>query len=208
MLRKIKKTFVYRKIEALTPGFIRELVKRVFWRIVRCYNRFKYIETGKFVGFGYGFRFDYSKPHRVRVGERTVTDSFNVWNADLGDVTVGKECWFGLNNIVMGPVQIGDRLSTGPYVMILGSRHPVKGQADKQREKTIIGNDVWISSGSIILFGVNIGDNAIISAGSVVTNDVPSGAFVGGNPARNLTGLVQKAWKAHDAERREKAVSE
>lgn len=207
MLREIKQTTVFKKIDALTPSFIREIVKRTFWKIARCYNRYRYIETGKFVSFGSGFRFDHSKPHRVKVGERTVTDSFNVWNADLGDVTVGKECWFGLNNIVMGPIQVGDRLSTGPYVMILGSRHPVKGQADKQRDKTIIGNDVWISSGSIILFGVNIGDNAIISAGSVVTNDVPSGAFVGGNPARNLTGLVQKAWKARDAERREKAAS-
>jgi len=136
MLRKIKKTFVYRKIEALTPGFIRELVKRVFWKIVRCYNRFKYIETGKLVGFGYGFRFDHSKPHRVRVGERTVTDSFNVWNADLGDVTVGKECWFGLNNIVMGPVQIGDD-HRKRCVDKLGFNNPIwskhRGQCHYQR---------------------------------------------------------------------------
>lgn len=208
MLSDLKQTFLYRKIEAVTPGFIRELIKRTFWKIVRCYNRYKYIETGKFVGFGYGFRFDHSKPHRVKVGERTVTDSFNVWNADLGDVTVGKQCWFGLNNIVMGPVEVGDRLSTGPYVMILGPRHPDKGQTDKQRDRTTIGNDVWISSGSIILFGVNIGENAIISAGSVVTKDVPPGSFVGGNPARNLSAFVQKAWKMNNSEHREKAASE
>ena len=34
----------------------------------------------------------------------------------------------------------------------------------------------------------------MISAGSVVGKDVPEGAFVGGNPARNLTSLAQKAW--------------
>ena len=67
-----------------------------------------------------------------------------------------------------------------------------KGQV--KRDKTIIGNNVWVSAGSIILFGVKIGDNAIISAGSVVTKDVPEGMFVGGNPARNLTALVRKAW--------------
>jgi len=208
MLRELKETAVFKKLDAFTPGFIRESVKRVFWKIVRCYNRHRYIETGKLVGFGHGFRFDHSKPHRVKIGERTVTDSFNVWNADLGNITVGKKCWFGLNNIIMGPVEIGDRISTGPYVMILGPRHPDTSQAAKQREKTTIGNDVWISSGSIVLFGVDIGDNAIISAGSVVTKDVPPGAFVGGNPARNLSGFVRKAWKSNNAESREEAVRE
>ncbi|MDH8602324.1 DapH/DapD/GlmU-related protein, partial [Klebsiella pneumoniae] len=47
-----------------------------------------------------------------------------------------------------------------------------------------IGSNVWIGSGAIILPGVMIGDDAIIGAGSVVTRDVPSGAAMGGNPAR------------------------
>ncbi|MCK4830814.1 hypothetical protein KA005_84665 [bacterium] len=108
----------------------------------------------------------------------------------------------------MGPVEIGDELSTGSYVKILGPKHPVPPQAAKQRQKTTIGNNVWVSTGSIILFGVEIGDNAIISAGSVVTKDVPAGAFVGGNPARNLSGLIQKAWKSADTKENEKAGNE
>ena len=52
----------------------------------------------------------------------------------------------------------------------------------------------------IIVFGVFIGDNAVISAGAVVTKNVPEGAFVGGNPARNLTVLANKAWKRLDDE--------
>ena len=105
----------------------------------------------------------------------------------------------------MGPLEIGDELSTGPYVKILGPRHPVPPQASKQSEKTTIGNNVWISTGSIILFGVDIGDNAIISAGSVVTKDVPAGAFFGGNPARNLSGLIKKAWKSTDTKQQQEA---
>jgi acetyltransferase-like isoleucine patch superfamily enzyme len=48
----------------------------------------------------------------------------------------------------------------------------------------MIEDDVWIGIGAIILKGVRIGRGAKISAGSVVTRDVPAGANVAGNPAR------------------------
>ena len=48
----------------------------------------------------------------------------------------------------------------------------------------VIGENVWVGGGAIILPGVTIGDDAIIGAGSVVTRDVPKGATVVGNPAR------------------------
>lgn len=48
----------------------------------------------------------------------------------------------------------------------------------------IIGNEVMIGANTTILPGVKIGDGAIISAGTLVHRDVPSGAFVGGNPMR------------------------
>lgn len=197
-MKKEKNSLLYEAVESVTPTFVKAIVKRIFWKIVRFYNKCRYIEKARLVEFGYRFRFDRSAPYRVRVGERSITEDFNVWNADLGDITVGKRCWFGLNNVIMGPVEIGDKLSTGPYVMILGPRHPVLSQATKQRQKTTIGNNVWLSTGSIVLFGVEIGDNAIISAGAVVAKDVPAGAFVGGNPARNLSGFIHKAWESTD----------
>jgi maltose O-acetyltransferase len=95
----------------------------------------------------------------------------------------------------MGLVEIGDEVSTGQNVLILGPRHPLLATEKLGKEKILIGNNLWISAGSIILFGVAIGDNAIVSAGSVVTKDVPKSAFIGGNPARNLSGLVRKAWQ-------------
>ena len=207
-MKKNEKSAVYRTVESITPTLVKAIVKRVFWKIVRRYNRWRYIEKARLVEFGYRFRFDRSKPYRAIVGERSIAEDFNVWNADLGDITVGKRCWFGLNNVIMGPVEIGDELRAGPYVKILGPRHPVPAQATKQRQKTTIGNNVWLSTGSIVLFGVEIGDNAIISAGSVVTKDVPAGSFVGGNPARNLSGFIHKAWESADTKDKKRPAKE
>jgi acetyltransferase-like isoleucine patch superfamily enzyme len=47
-----------------------------------------------------------------------------------------------------------------------------------------IGDHVMIGANTTILPGVRIGDRAVVGAGSVVTKDVPEGAFVAGNPAR------------------------
>ena len=51
---------------------------------------------------------------------------------------------------------------------------------------TVIGNDVWIGHGALILPGVRIGDGAIIGAGAVVARDVPPYTVFAGNPARHI----------------------
>lgn len=48
----------------------------------------------------------------------------------------------------------------------------------------VIGDDVWIGSGTLLLSGVKVGQGAVIAAGSVVTEDVPAYSEVAGNPAR------------------------
>ena len=50
--------------------------------------------------------------------------------------------------------------------------------------KVIIGNDDWVGHPAVILSGVNIGDGAIIAAGSVVTKNVLPFAIVAGVPAK------------------------
>lgn len=47
-----------------------------------------------------------------------------------------------------------------------------------------IGCNVWIGSHATILRGVTIGDNAVVAAGAVVTEDVPANTIVGGIPAK------------------------
>jgi len=48
----------------------------------------------------------------------------------------------------------------------------------------VVGNDVYIGHGAMIMPGVSIGDGAVIAAMSVVTKNVPPYAIVGGNPAK------------------------
>lgn len=56
----------------------------------------------------------------------------------------------------------------------------------REQDRVVIGHDVWIGHGAIILPGNTIGNGAIIGAGSVVTRDVPAYHITVGNPARVL----------------------
>jgi acetyltransferase-like isoleucine patch superfamily enzyme len=49
---------------------------------------------------------------------------------------------------------------------------------------TIVGSDVWVGRGSLVMSGVTLGDGCIVAGGAVVTKDVPPYAIVGGNPAK------------------------
>jgi acetyltransferase-like isoleucine patch superfamily enzyme len=53
----------------------------------------------------------------------------------------------------------------------------------------VIGNNVFIGAGSIVLKGVTIGDNAVIGAHSVVTKDIPANVIASGNPCRTIRKL-------------------
>lgn len=53
----------------------------------------------------------------------------------------------------------------------------------------VVGNNVFIGYGSIILPGVTIGDNVVIGAGSVVSRDIPSNSVAVGAPCRVLKSL-------------------
>lgn len=48
----------------------------------------------------------------------------------------------------------------------------------------IIGDNVWIGSGAIIMPGVTIGNNVVIGVGSIVTKNIPDNVIAYGNPCR------------------------
>lgn len=53
-----------------------------------------------------------------------------------------------------------------------------------KKHDVIIGNDVWIGEGAVLIAGVTVGDGAVVAAGAVVTKDVPPYTVVGGVPAK------------------------
>lgn len=90
-------------------------------------------------------------------------------------------------------IRIGDNFQAGPGVQLLTPEHPLDAVARRGEETArpiVIGDDVWIGGGAIVLAGVTIGDRSVIGAGSVVTKDVPSDVVVVGNPAKIVRRLT------------------
>jgi len=116
---------------------------------------------------------------------------------DYGEnIKLGERVFFNFNCVVLDvcEVTIGDFTLFGPAVQIYTPLHPMNAEARRREEygKSIsIGSDVWVGGGAIILPGVTIGDRAVIGAGSVVTRDVPAGAFAAGNPCRVIREIAE-----------------
>jgi len=100
--------------------------------------------------------------------------------------TVGKRITIGEDCRIAADVWIFDSSGhpTEPTSRLQGRPAP-----DDEVRPVVIGDNVWIGGRSIIFPGVTIGNGSVISAGSVVLSEVPSGVIVAGNPARRVAAL-------------------
>lgn len=98
---------------------------------------------------------------------------------------VGKKTSFALMVMpdIMFPekITVGDNSIIGYNTTLLAHEYLIR---EYRLGEIVIGNEVMIGANTTILPGVKVGDGAIVSAGTLVHKDVPSGAFVGGNPMR------------------------
>ena len=130
----------------------------------------------------------------------------NLWITAPFYVDYGNNIYFGNNCEVNmnctflddSRIVIGDNALIAPNVQIYTAFHPTNA-ADRfgpqkedgsfafcktQTAPVIIGNNVWIGGGAILLPGVHIGNNVVIGAGCVVTRDIPDNTVACGNPCR------------------------
>lgn len=130
--------------------------------------------------------------------------SARIWNdSQVIDSTIGKYSYVSDHTSIYY-AKIGKFCSIASYVSIGGAAHPtqfvssspifLKGRNPFRKnlaeldfdpyKTTVIGNDVWIGTHSMIKSGVRISDGAVIGMGSVVLHDVGPYEVWAGNPAR------------------------
>lgn len=106
--------------------------------------------------------------------------------------TIGDDVWISIRSYI-DYAEIGDHVLIGQQVTLLaGSKHhnvalldvPIKQQGNPPKQPVKIGDGVWIGANAIVM--ADVGHDAIVGAGSVVTKPVPPFAIVAGNPARVL----------------------
>lgn len=126
----------------------------------------------------------YSSPH----------SGFAIKMQKMRGVKIGKDCHFcpyvQIDLVYPELVSIGNNVTLGANSMIFAHMNPTanlflkKGEYTRKVESVEIKSGAVITPGSIIMAGVTIGENSIVSPGSVVSNDVPDYCVVVGNPAR------------------------
>jgi len=101
------------------------------------------------------------------------------------NVYIGPQCNIGKSTIGENTL-----VASGVHILSGKNQHnfndietPIQQQGGHY-EKISIGEDCWIGNAAVIM--ANVGDKAIVAAGSVVVKDVPAYAIVAGNPAKTI----------------------
>ncbi len=120
------------------------------------------------------------------------------FRCDYGsNIEIGDDFYANYNCIVLdvAKVTIGNNVMLAPNVAIYTAGHPIHPDSRKSGYEygipITIGNNVWIGGNVVVNPGVNIGNNAVIGAGSVVTRDIPDNAIAMGNPCRVVRYITE-----------------
>ena len=122
----------------------------------------------------------------VNIGQNFVLEkNSTVKVTRYANLEIGDDCFINHNAsiVAMKRIHIGNRVIMGPNVAIYDHDHLYDFDRGVQHNEfrtddIVIGNNVWIGAGCIILKGSIISDNAVIGAGSVIKGSVPPNSIV------------------------------
>jgi len=105
----------------------------------------------------------------------------------LPGISVGDNCMVGFFCRLdgRGGLSIGNNVNISSYTILETGSHDLS-TFEAKFEPIVIGDHVWIGTRAMLLQGVEIGEGAVVGAGSVVTKDVPPYTVVAGVPARKI----------------------
>jgi putative colanic acid biosynthesis acetyltransferase WcaF len=109
------------------------------------------------------------------------------WNLEVGD-----NCWIGEGVWIHNQdlVTVEDNVVVSQEAFITTGSHDIYESMDLVVKPVIIRQGAWVTTRCIVLQGVEIGQNAVLTPGSVANKSLPSGSIYGGNPAK----FVRKRW--------------
>ncbi|EPC3719825.1 TPA: acyltransferase [Escherichia coli] len=149
----------------------------------------------------------FSDVQTTNIGEDTTIWQFVVI---LAGAVIGRNCNICANVLVENDVIIGnnvtiksgvyiwdgvileDNVFIGPCVAFTNDKYPRSKEYPNVFLKTRVKKGASIGANATILPGIEIGEGAIIGAGSVVTKDVPPYSIVTGNPAKLIKMIERK----------------
>ncbi len=148
----------------------------------------------------------------ITIGEHTYGEPTFLTFSKKSVIRIGKYCSISPDVTIIGNggIHTVNNIANFPLNYQLTGTSCKTIDESESFAKTIIGNDVWIGTGAIIMPGVRINDGAVIGAGAVVTKDVPPYAIVAGVPARiirlrftdrQIKALVNIAWWNWDVDK-------
>ncbi|MDR0433297.1 MAG: acyltransferase [Bifidobacteriaceae bacterium] len=115
----------------------------------------------------------------------------------IGEPSIGEGTWIGAFTVIdgSGGLQIGSGCDIGAGCQIYthsSARRCVSGRryGEVDRKPVTMGDRVFMGPGAMVFMGVEVGDEAVICAGAMVTRSVPPRTIVAGVPARPI-GIVQ-----------------
>jgi acetyltransferase-like isoleucine patch superfamily enzyme len=171
-------------------------------------RRFGYMGPRSIIAFPPGAVFN---PQHIHIGAGTLIGPHVSLSVGMAPgqpihhdvvIRIGARCNIGRGSHVVGhrAIEIGDDVTTGPYVYITDQNHvyadvttPIADQWPEE-DPVSIGRGCWLGANVIVLPGARIGDHVAVAAGSIVRGALPDRCVAAGAPAKVVRQYVDGQW--------------